>query len=121
VLTPLAIAILLMSSAPAEAATRRTTDSEARVRFTLDGRVLTVRVLSRAPRYVRRLTFGRRVRASCGTRFPFTRGVTVRRTRAWPRGRRRLRFRFDRDISRRARWCHLEHPRRGDIAFGSFR
>jgi hypothetical protein len=116
--TFLAACVVILAIAPAaDAATRRATDTEARVRFTLDGRVLTVRVLRRAPAGTRRALFGKRVRAVCGTRFPFSEGVKVRRTRLWPRGRRRMRYRFSRDISRRAKWCLLEHPAGGDIAY----
>jgi hypothetical protein len=55
------------------------------VRFTLEGRLLTVRV------------------------------------RRWPRGRREVRYRFARNISRRALWCLLEYPRGGDVAFANLR
>ena len=111
------VVVSVLASAPAAgAATRRATDGEARVRFTLDGRLLTVRVLPRARRGVRRELFGKRIRAVCGTRFPFTAGGKVRRTRLWPASRRRVRYRFRRDISRRAKWCLVEHPRGGDVA-----
>jgi hypothetical protein len=111
---------LALTRAPATAAAiRRGTDREARVRFTLNGRLLTVRLLRRAPRRTRRAVYGKRIRAVCGTNFNFTRGVKVRRTRFWPRGQRRLRYRFRRNISRRARWCLIEHPAGGDVAFAS--
>jgi hypothetical protein len=103
-----------------QAATRRATDSEARIRFTLNDRLLTVRVLPRASRKVRRQLYGKRIRAVCGTDFNFASGVKVRRTRLWPRGRTRMRYRFRRNISRRAKWCLIEHPRGGDVAFVSF-
>jgi hypothetical protein len=103
----------------AEAATRRATDTGASVRFTLDNRVLTVRVLRGAPRRVRRHLYGHRIQATCGTAFPFTRGVRVRRARVWPSGRRRVRFRFGRNISRRAKWCLLERSGT-DVAFVTF-
>ncbi len=109
---------VLAGAAPADAATRRATDREAGIRFTLDNRVLTVRLLPRAPAGVRREVRGERIEAACGTSLAFTiRGVTVRRTRLWPEGRSRLRYRFSRNISRRARWCALEHPAGGDIAY----
>jgi hypothetical protein len=101
------------------AAIRRGTDAEARVRFTLDGRLLTVRLLRNAPRRTRRAVYGKRVHAACGTDFNFTQGVKVGRTRVWPRGQRRLRYRFGRNISRRAKWCLIEHPAGGDIAYAS--
>jgi hypothetical protein len=110
------IVSVLASTPAAGAATRRATDWDARVRFTLEGRLLTVRVLPRAPRSVGRELFGKRIRAVCGTRFPFTARGKVKRTRLWPDGRRRLRYRFRRDISRRAKWCLVEHPRGGDVA-----
>lgn len=115
-----ALVVLLVPAPATEAATRRATDREAGVRFTLDGRVLTARVLPRAPRRVRRKLYGKRIRAVCGTNFVFSEGVKVRRTRLWARGRSRLRYGFPRNISRRAKWCLLEHPRGGDVAFVSF-
>ena len=115
-----AFSLALAAAPSAGAATRQATDPEARVRFTLDGRVLTARVLRGAPRRVRRQLFGRTVKAVCGTSFNFDRAVKVRDRRTWPRGRRAVRFRFRRDISGRAKWCLLEHPRGGDVAFASF-
>jgi hypothetical protein len=116
-----AAALFTLLSAPAAgAATRRATDQEARIRFTLENRRLTTRVLADAPRRIRRELYGQRIRAVCGTNFVFTRGVKVRDARTWPRGRRTVRFRFERNISRRAKWCLLEHPRGGDVAFVSF-
>jgi len=104
---------------PTAAAVRRGTDTEARVRFTLDGRLLTARLLRDAPRRTRRAVYGKRIRAVCGTNFNFSQAVKVRRTRLWPRGQRRLRYRFRRNISRRAKWCLIEHPAGGDVAFAS--
>jgi len=116
-----AFAIVGLLAAPAsEGATRRATDSEAGVRFTLDGRVLTVRLLRGAPAGVRRELFGELIRATCGTSFAFTQAVKVRKTRLWPRDRRTVRYRFRRNISQRAKWCLIEHPRGGDVAFASF-
>ena len=112
-----ALLIVLSTASVAAGATRRATDSEAGIRFTLDGRVLTVRILPRASAGTRRGLYGERIRAVCGTRFPFSEGVKVRRTRLWPSGRRRMRYRFSRNISRRAKWCLLEHPAGGDVAY----
>jgi hypothetical protein len=120
IVATLALVVLLMAVPAVPAATRRAMDREAGVRFTLDGRVLTARVLPRAPVRVRRQLFGDRIRAVCGTNFAFTRGVKVRHTRLWPRGRTRMRYRFRRNISRRDKWCLLEHRRGGDVAFASF-
>src|SRR5215207_8501238 len=98
-----ALLIALGAAPSAGAATRQGTDREARIRFTLDGRILTARLLRGAPRRVRRELFGRTIKAVCGTRFTFDRSVKVRDRRRWPRGRRAVRFRFRRDISRRAK------------------
>lgn len=109
--------VAVFPAAPAaEAATRRSTDREARVRFTLDNRILTVRILRRAPRSVRRQLYGHRIRAACGPNYAFAN--TVRDVRVWPRGRRRVRFRFSRNISRGAKWCLIERARsRHDVAY----
>ena len=114
------LALLLGSVPAADATTRRATDQEADIRFTLDDRILTVRVLPHASRRVRRQLYGRRIRAVCGTSFAFDSGVQVKRTRRWPSARSRLRYRLRRNISRRAKWCLLEHPRGGDVAYVSF-
>ena len=106
-----------LSATPADAAIRRGTDRDASMRFVLDGRVLNVRLLANASAADRRRVQGRRIRAACGTDFNFSRGVRVRQTRTWGSERTRLRFTFARDISRRARWCLLEYPRGGDVAF----
>ena len=112
------VAAVMLAAAPgAGAATRRATDRAAGIRFVLDGTLLTVRLTAGAPRRTRRRLAGARIKAACGTDFVFTRGVQVKRTRLWPTGRTQLRYRFRRDISRRAKWCLLEHPRGGDIAF----
>ena len=115
----LALAALVPAPA-ADAATRRATNAELRVRFTLDDRVLTVRLLRGAPRRVRRQLYGHRIRAVCGTSFNFSEGVRVKRTRLWPQGRRRLRFGFRRNISRRAKWCLVERRNGDDVAAVSF-
>jgi hypothetical protein len=110
--------VVAASMAPgAGAATRRATDSRAGIRFTLDDRVLTVRILRSAPRRIRRQLFGSRITAICQRYTPV---VRVARTRLWPSGARSARFRFRRNISRRVSWCLLEHRRGVDIAFVSF-
>jgi hypothetical protein len=42
------------------------------------------------------------------------------RTRLWPAGQVRVRYRFRRDISLIARWCRLEDPVVGHVAFVKF-
>ena len=110
-------ALTVASSTSAEGATRRATDHEAGIRFVLDGRQLGVRVLSSAPRRVRRQLAGARIKAAC-TRY--TPVITVTDVRRWSATSRRKRDRFGRDISKRAAWCLIEHRRGGDIAFATF-
>ena len=99
-------------------------DREAGVRFTLDGRVLTVRLLASAARETRRRVRDQRVRAWCGTGWNSHPGQRdVRRTRLWRAGRTRVRYRFRQDISHRARWCRLERQAGfpAHVAFVKFR
>jgi hypothetical protein len=102
-------------------------DREAGVRFALDGRVLTVRLLASAPRKTRLRVPGKRIRATCGRAFTEGPGPgplaypRQTRTRLWPAGRTRVRFRFHGDISRVARWCRHEDPVVGHVAFVKFR
>lgn len=96
-------------------------DREAGVRLSLDGRVLTARLLASGPPETRRKVRGERIRASCGTGWVFHQGYRgVESTRLWPAGRPRMRYRFRRDISRHARWCRLEHQLVGHVAFVKF-
>jgi hypothetical protein len=117
VVSACSLAITLCFAGASDAATRRATDREAGIRFTLEERVLTVQILRRAPRRVRRQVLGERVTAACQRYRPV---VKVTDTRRWRDGSRRLRFRFARDISSSVAWCLLEHRRGGDVAFASF-
>jgi len=102
-------------------------DHEAGVRFALDGRVLTVSVLPSAPSKTRTRLNGARIRATCGQAFTEGPGPgpgtdpRQARTRLWPAGSTLVRFRFLGDISRIARWCRLEDPVVGHVAFVKFR
>jgi hypothetical protein len=93
------------------------------MRLTLDGRVLTAEIV-RTPRIHRDPTseerlHGKQIDAICSASSrPLLREVVIR-TRRWPVGARRMSFVFGRDISRRAKWCLIEH-RAADIAFVSF-
>lgn len=107
--------------------TARFADREAGVRFRLDGPVLTVRLLASAPRKTRDRVNGERIRATCGKGFtegpgpgPFADPLQTR-TRLWPVGRALVPFRFRGDNSRVARWCRLEDPVVGHVAFVKFR
>ena len=97
-------------------------DREAGVGFDLEGPVLTVSVHPQAPRKTLNRLSGARIRATCGQGFTGGQGDPRQEsTRRWPAGADRLRFRFPRDISPVARWCRLEDPVAGHVAFVRFR
>jgi hypothetical protein len=93
------------------------------VRFELDGRVLTVRLVpgeDGRPPAVSRKVWGKRIDAVCSPAFhPRRRSAVVRQVRRWPRGQLELSYRFGRDISNRVKWCLLE-DRAEDVALVSF-
>ena len=101
-------------------------DSQAGVQFRLDGRVLTVRLLPYAPVETQTRVSGARIRGTCGAAFAQVapegdpRNAREQRTRFWPPDRRQLSFRFPRDISGDAKWCRLEDPVVGHVAFVRF-
>ena len=111
---------------PSQRGTKVGIDVSAGVRFSLTGRQLTVNVLSRAPFETRQKVSGARIRATCGVAFAQVgpegdpRNAHEQRTRLWPAGRDKLRFRFARDISKGARWCRVEDPAVGNVAFVKF-
>jgi hypothetical protein len=91
------------------------TDVEGGVRFSLDGRVLTVQLI--AP--VRDQTFetvsGAEISATCGANVAASSGDPQRETtltRRWLAGQTSLSFRFPRDVSR---WCLLRQYPSGSI------
>jgi hypothetical protein len=120
VVVALAAAVLTAPS-PAPAATKTAYDRHAGMRLTLDGRVLTAELVRRVgmPPTSKRL-FGRRIVGLCTATIARPRADSVQAIRVWPRGRKRLRFRFRRDISERVVWCLLEEPGGGDIAVGYY-
>jgi hypothetical protein len=101
-------------------------DVQAGVRFSLVGRQLTVSLFSWTPNETHNRVVGARIRASCGVAFAQVgpeddpRNAREERTRLWPAGRDTLRFRFARDISKIARWCRVEDPAVGHVAFVKF-
>jgi hypothetical protein len=105
---------------------RLATDGEAGVSFTLNGRVLTVQLLTSAPSRTQDRVNGARIRATCGQGFTEGPGPgpgpepRQTRTRFWPAGRTSIRYRFPEDISRIASWCRLEDPVVGHVAFVKF-
>jgi hypothetical protein len=82
------------------------------VRFSLTGSLLTVRLVpqpNRTPPDARRQLWGKRIDAICSPTFsPRRAHRVVRAVRLWPRGQMELTYRFERDISHRAKWCLLE-------------
>ena len=112
-----------MLPASAAGAVKTGLDRHAGMRLTLDGRVLTAKIVNtphihRDPTTEERL-YGKRIDAICSPRSrPQRRGLVIRR-QLWPPGVRRMPFVFARDISRRVKWCLIEHHA-GDLAFVSF-
>jgi len=108
----LALGAALATPTAGTAAVKTGFDRHGGVRLTLDGRVLTVKIVrQRAGQHL----FGKRIDAVCSPNTPLTRRGLVIRTRVWPEGASRLRFRFKRDVSRNAKWCLIEHRAR-DVA-----
>jgi hypothetical protein len=109
-----------------EPGARLAIDGQAGVQFRLDGQVLTVRLLPYAPPETQTRVSSARIRATCGAAFAQVgpegdpRNAREERTRFWPAGHRQLSFRFPRDISADARWCRLEDPAVGHVAFVNF-
>ena len=111
---------------PAKPGAKVGIDLQAGVRLSLDGRELTASVLPWAPNETRTRVTAARIRASCGVAYAQVgpegdpRNAREQRTRFWPAGRDTMRFRFARDISRDARWCRVEDPAVGNVAFVKF-
>ena len=94
------------------------TDVERGVRFSLDGRVLTVQLLPNRPDVSYETVSGAEISATCGTNVAAPgvgREITV--TRRWPAGIARMSYRFPRDVSR---WCRLYDQSGSIVAFVSF-
>jgi hypothetical protein len=96
------------------------TDVERGVRFSLDGRVLTVQLLRNRHNPIETVS-GARISATCGANVAAPpgdprRGTTL--TRRWPAGQTSLSYRFPRDVSR---WCRLEDQSGSTLAFARFR
>jgi hypothetical protein len=119
----LTLVLALILPASAAGAVKAELDRHAGMRLTLDGRVLTAEIL-RTPRVHRtppteQRLYGKRIDAICASNLLHPRRGAVVRTRRWPAGARRLSFRFGRDISRRAKWCLIEH-KAADVAGVTF-
>jgi hypothetical protein len=95
------------------------TDVERGVRFSLDGRVLTVQLLPDRPEVLETVS-GAEISATCGTNIAAPPGDPRSQTtvfRIWPAGETSLSYRFPRDVSS---WCRLDRQSVGIVASVSF-
>ena len=91
------------------------TDVERGVRFSLDGRVLTVQLLPPVRNQIFETVSGAEISATCGANVAASSGDPRRETtltRRWPAGQTSLSFRFPRDVST---WCLLRQYPSGSI------
>ena len=96
------------------------TDVERGVRFSLDGRVLTVQLLPNRLNPIETVS-GARISATCGANVAAPPGdprSETTLTRLWPAGQTSMSYRFPRNVSR---WCRLEDQSGGTVAFARFR
>jgi hypothetical protein len=96
------------------------TDVEHGVRFSLDGRVLTVQLTSPLRHQTVDTVSGAEINATCGTNVAAPWGDPRSSTtvfRRWPAGETSLSYRFPRDVSS---WCRLDRPSVGIVASVSF-
>ena len=96
------------------------TDVERGVRFSLDGRVLTVQLLPNRPNATFETVSGAEISATCGTNVAAPPGDPRGETtvfRLWPAGETSLSYRFPRDVSS---WCRLDRQSVGIVASVSF-
>jgi len=95
------------------------TDAERGIRFSLDGRVLTVQLLPDRPEVLETVS-GAEISATCGTNVAAPPGDPRGETtvfRIWPAGETSLSYRFPRDVSS---WCRLGRQSVGIVASVSF-
>ncbi len=96
------------------------TDVERGVRFSLDGRVLTVQLLPPVRNQTFESVSGAEISATCGAKVAAPPGdprSEITLFRLWPAGQTSLSYRFPRDVSR---WCRLDRQSVGIVAFVSF-
>ena len=96
------------------------TDVERGVRFSLDGRVLTVQLLPNRPNATFEAVSGAEISATCRTNVAAAPGDPRSQStvfRIWPAGETSLSYRFPRDVSS---WCRLDRPSVGIVASVSF-
>ena len=96
------------------------TDVERGMRFSLDGRVLTVQLLPPVRNQTFETVSGAEISATCGANVAAPPGdprSEITLFRLWPAGQTSLSYRFPRDVSR---WCRLDRQSVGIVAFVSF-
>ena len=96
------------------------TDVERGVRFSLDGRVLTVQLVPPVRNQTFETVSGAEISATCGTNVAAPPGdprSAITLFRLWPAGQTSLSYRFPRDVSR---WCRLDRQSVGIVALVSF-
>jgi hypothetical protein len=96
------------------------TDVERGVRFSLDGRVLTVQLLPPVRNETFEAVSGAEISATCGANVAAPPGdprSEITLFRLWPAGQTSLSYRFPRDVSR---WCRLDRQSVGIVASVSF-
>ena len=96
------------------------TDVERGVRFSLDGRVLTVQLLPPMRNQTFETVSGAEISATCGANVAAPPGDPRSETtlfRLWPAGQTSLSYRFPRDVSS---WCRLDRQSVGIVASVSF-
>ena len=96
------------------------TDVERGVRFSLDGRVLTVQLLPPVRNQTFETVSGAQISATCGANVAAPPGdprSETTLTRRWPAGQTSLSYRFPRDVSS---WCLLDDQSGSIVAFVSF-
>ena len=96
------------------------TDVERGVRFSLDGRVLTVQLLPPVRNQTFETVSGAEISATCGANVAAPPGdprSEITLFRLWPAGQTSLSYRFPRDVSS---WCRLDRQSVGIVAFVSF-
>ena len=92
------------------------TDVERGVRFSLDGRVLTVQLIPPVRNQTFETVSGAQISATCGANVADPRRETTL-TRRWPDGQTSLSYRFGRDVST---WCRLYDQSGSLVASASF-
>jgi hypothetical protein len=95
------------------------TDVERGVRFSLDGRVLTVQLVRNRPNPIETVS-GARISATCGANVAAPPGdprSETTLTRLWPAGQTSLSYRFPRDVSS---WCRLDDQTGSIVAIVRF-